>query len=344
MPTPLRPPDYPDRPDHPLFAFGPSFGEEISRSVIAAVAFEDFDHPENVQVRVSASLTMLEAFLPADHLQCMLAAQGVAFQAATMDCLAKATHPGTPPQFQLRFYNCAARMRAAFSGVMRDLRLLQGGTTPRAPKARPAPDAPPPDDAPEPEAAAEQPPAPGPRPDPPHAPDLAKLGDPSDELPGDIATRPDGTPGTLAAYLPKPRPPVIPKEAAINIALATRDKPYRQVNLPKEQETPAQTLLVEPPAHARGVLDLDDEVAGRDALSRFASARLDPEAPETPLDLEEDEAIIELEILSTGGDPGLEARKAELMARHPEGRPISVIRLSPRAPERIEEAEPPDTS
>jgi hypothetical protein len=46
------------------------------------------------------------------------------------------------------------------------------------------------------------------------------------ELPEDIETRPDGTPGSLAAYTPKaPEEVFIPREPAIMVALATRPNP-----------------------------------------------------------------------------------------------------------------------
>ena len=63
MPT-LFPPEYPDRPDAPLLSFGPSFSEEIARSVIGAVWHENNEQPHEAQVRVAAALTMLEAFHP----------------------------------------------------------------------------------------------------------------------------------------------------------------------------------------------------------------------------------------------------------------------------------------
>ena len=64
------------------------------------------------------------------------------------------------------------------------------------------------------------------------------------EIPEDIETRPDGTPGNLTAYVPKPPPPVPyvpPREALITVALATRPKPWRMVNIPKDQ-TPSDAV------------------------------------------------------------------------------------------------------
>ena len=60
----LFPPDYPERPDEPLFSFGPVFAEEIARSVTQAVWHENREKPDEAEVRVAAALTMLEAFHP----------------------------------------------------------------------------------------------------------------------------------------------------------------------------------------------------------------------------------------------------------------------------------------
>src|SRR5271165_2904981 len=92
----LFPPEYPDRPDAPLLSFGPSFSEEISRSVIQAVWCGDDEKPHEAEVRVAAALTMLEAFHPRDHLECMLAAQGVAAHTMIMECYRRAMHADTP--------------------------------------------------------------------------------------------------------------------------------------------------------------------------------------------------------------------------------------------------------
>ena len=54
------------------------------------------------------------------------------------------------------------------------------------------------------------------------------------ELPEDLETRPDGTPGSLAAHAPKaPVEVFVLREAPINLALATRPKLWRQVNVPQ---------------------------------------------------------------------------------------------------------------
>ena len=60
----LFPPEYPYRPDAPLLSFGRSFSEEIARSVIDAVWHENDAEPHETEVRIAASLTMLEAFHP----------------------------------------------------------------------------------------------------------------------------------------------------------------------------------------------------------------------------------------------------------------------------------------
>ncbi len=78
---PLFPPEYPERPDAPLLSFGPSFSEEISRSVILAIWHDVDENPIQAEVRIAAALTMFEGFHPRDHLECMLAAQGVAAHA-----------------------------------------------------------------------------------------------------------------------------------------------------------------------------------------------------------------------------------------------------------------------
>ena len=196
-------------------------------------------------------------------------------------------------------------------------------------------------------------------------------------LADDFVTRPDGTPASLVFYEPKPWPPIIPKDAPINMALATRPKLWRQVNEPKpppphgvmpdppppfcsvmpppspEDPPPRATVepppLVQPPPEPldppRGPLDLREKIYTGDALARFASARLDPNAPVPPPDYSDEELIVELELLSTGGTPEGEAHRAELIAANPEGRPIKVIRYGTRAPERIsDEEKPPDTS
>jgi hypothetical protein len=95
----------------------------------------------------------------------------------------------------------------------------------------------------------------------------------------------------------------------------------------------------------RGPLDLREDIFTGDALARFASARLDPEAPVPQPDYSDEELIVELELLNTGGTAEGEAHRAALIAAHPEGKPIKIIRYGARAPERIkDEDKPPDTS
>ena len=82
---PLYPPEYPYRPDAPLLSFGPSFSEEIALSVLRATSHENDEQPDEGEIRAAASLTMLEGFHPRDHLECMLAAQGVGLHCSIMD-------------------------------------------------------------------------------------------------------------------------------------------------------------------------------------------------------------------------------------------------------------------
>jgi len=42
--------------------------------------------------------------------------------------------------------------------------------------------------------------------------------------------------------------------------------------------------------------------------------------------------VVELELISTGGDPEAEARRAAMMAAHPEGKPIVTIRHGSKKP------------
>jgi hypothetical protein len=165
------------------------------------------------------------------------------------------------------------------------------------------------------------------------------------ELPEDIQTRPDGTPGNLMAYTPKPppAPPYIPpREAPIMVALATRPKPWRMVNVPKDQ-TPTGTAEVAadptPPApplpepqSKRGPVDMRERIFTGDALARFAATRLDPDAPAEPMQFDSDVAMVELELISTGGDPSAEAERAAMMAAHPEGKPIVTFHYGTKLP------------
>jgi hypothetical protein len=328
MPT-LFPPDYPDRPDAPLLSFGPAFSEEISRSVIGCVWRENHERPHETDVRVAASLTMFEAFHPRDQLDCMLAAQGVGFHAAIMDSLERAMQPGLKHAEVVKYRSNATQMSRAFSVVLRDLALRQSKPLPERPVAPPAADpAPPPDGPPPTDGSAEPQAAPTPPPvDPPEEP----------ELPEDLVTRPDGTPGTLAAYAPKPpKQVVIPLVAPIMLALATRPRPWRQLNDPPDPTAPDQDIqtrllaavaprpgpAAEPVTPSRGPLDMREPMFTGDALARYASTRVDPDAPVRPPPIEEDEAVFELEMISTGGDPEAEAQRQAMMAAHPEGKPI----------------------
>jgi hypothetical protein len=161
------------------------------------------------------------------------------------------------------------------------------------------------------------------------------------ELERDMETRPDGTPGSLRAYAPKPPPPeFVPGDSALTIALATRPKEWRMVNAPTVETDANAAPPVAPQIRPEAVkermdtrlpLDLSAKYLLGGALSNLLTARFDPDAPVPPPDLEED-TVVELELISTGGDPELEAEKLALMAAHPEGKPIRIIRLAGQAP------------
>ncbi len=71
---------------------------------------------------------------------------------------------------------------------------------------------------------------------------------------------------------------------------------------------------------------MTERVFSGDSLSRFASARFDPDAPEPPPRFEDEDSVVELEMISTGGDPEAEAHRDAMIAAHPEGKPIVVFR------------------
>jgi hypothetical protein len=162
------------------------------------------------------------------------------------------------------------------------------------------------------------------------------------EIPEDIETRPDGTPGNLTAYAPKvPVVHFIPREAPIMVALATRPKPWRMVNVPKDQApggtenvaAPPEAALPEPERQVlRGPVDLRERIFTGDALATFAATRLDPDAPVEPLNFQNDAFTVELELISTGGDPSAEAEQAAMIAAHPEGKPIVTFRYGTKLP------------
>lgn len=360
---PLSPPEYSYRPDAPLLSFGPAFSEDLARSVVRAIWHENPEQPHETDVRCAAGLTMLEAFHPRDQRECMLAAQGVAAHCAILDSFRRARHPDTPAALVIKFRASAVALNRMFSLITRDLDQLQARPLPPRPSGPPAAPPPPGDDpapngpgAGEPTASpsgSEVWRAPAPRrrtrakaaaPPPPakaagDAPPGATLPGPTQalrdlpELPEDIASRPDGTPGSLTAYAPKvPVVPVIPREPPIMVALATRPKPWRMVNVPKDQMSPPPPPDPTGPAAApeqaarRGPLDLAELPFTGDAVARFAASRLDSNAPLAPLRFDDEESVVELELISTGGDPEAEAHKAALMAAHPEGKPIATFR------------------
>jgi hypothetical protein len=332
---------------------GPSFSEEIARSVIAAIWHENPDRPHETNVRTAAALTMLEAFHPRDQLETMLAAQNVAAHCAIMDSFGYAADPDLALPMVLKLRASAVSMNRMFCLNLHQLEHLQSRPLLPRPGQAPEPD----DDGGDP------PPAAKPRraraktaapkraspqfvPEPVGTPaeQLAKL-DEIPELPEDMETRPDGTPGNLTAYAPKAPPPVPyvpPREAPIMMALATRPKPWRQVNVPKDQEATevaAEPVVLMPEPERpvrRGPVDLRERIFTGDALARFAATRVDPNVPLEPMVFESNVAEVELELISTGGDPEGEADMAAMKAAHPEGKPIVTYRYGMRQP-----AEPP---
>ncbi len=324
----LYPPDYPYRPDAPLLSFGPSFSEEIAGSVLRATWHENDEQPQEGEVRAAASLTMLEGFHPRDHLECMMAAQGVALHCAEMDSLAQAGRPGQSEAMVIKWRASAALMSRSFLATTRELDRRQSkALAPRPPDPGAPPDPPPnplatgpvrADPAPDggtgtrprrtcadakaapPEAASEAVAAPQ-----TPFPDLADL----PEVPEDIETRPDGSPGSLTAYAPKqPAHVFIPRIAPIMAALATRPGPYRLVNDPGSQIETATGVASGPQstktpgldaagpaveklgagwsrgeprswAGRAGLLDVTERVfSGGSAVAGSPSARFDPDA------------------------------------------------------------------
>jgi hypothetical protein len=365
---PLFPPDYPYRPDAPLLSLGPAFSEEIARSVVRAIWHKDREQPHETDVRTAAGLTMLEAFHPKDQLETMLSAQGVAAHCAIMDNFRCAADPNTPPLVAIKYRANAVALNRMFCTNLRELALVQSRPVFPRPGQPPAPTMGPDNGAQGPKAAlAAKPrararatpakssgpseqttqPAPStacPSPVGPSPEALMPLAD-MPEIPEDIEIRPDGTPGNLMAYAPKfPVVTVIPREALIMTALATRPKPWRMVNVPKDQapigsgqvaaeaSPPAISLPQPERSVPRGPVDLRERIFTGDALARFASARLDPDAPVEPRCFEHEGSLVELELISTGGDPAAEAERAAMMAAHPEVKPIVTFHHGTRMP------------
>jgi hypothetical protein len=359
---PLYPPEYPYRPDAPLLSFGPAFSEEIARSVVRAIWLENREQPHETDVRCASGLTMLEAFHPRDQYECMLAAQGVATHCAIMENFRFAIHPDTPPLLAIKYRANSVQLSRMFSLISRDLEHRQARPLPERPQGPSGspPPAGPPDIGPMPasasattnEAASEA----SPRPKrsrartPPIAPAAApqQPAHPIDPVPPEISedleTRPDGTPGNLTAYAPEvPVAHFIPREAPIMAALATRPKPWRIVNTPKDPSSeagpPAASGEATETSARRGPLDPRERMFTGDALARFAGTRFDPDAPIEPLVFEDEDSVVELELISTGGDPEAEAERAAMIAAHPEGKPIVTFRHGTKSPP----AEPPGT-
>ena len=320
---PLFPPAYPDRPDAPLCAFGPSFSEDLSRSVILTVWDPDTPSDEALDIRVAASLTMLEGFHPRDHVECLLAAQGVGFHVALMDNLALASRSDTPLAMVIKLRSGAVQLGRAFSVTLTTLDRRQ---------SKPLPERPPAAEPPAPAAPRSGPCSPSEQP----APEEEAAED--DPRPEDIETRPDGTPGSLAAYLPKrPQTVFVPEEPLIMRALATRPKPWRMVNAPERDpapppEPPQSSFPPSGPISSRGPLHLTGKVQGGDALARFAAARFDPDAPFDVPNFDDEDSVVELELISTGNDPEGDAERQALIDAHPEGKPIVTYRYGSKAP------------
>ena len=145
----LSPPVYPDCPEAPLKAFGLAFSEEIARSVIAAVYFENLEKPHENDVRVAASLTMLEAFHPRDHLECMMAAQGAALHSMIMECHRRAMHPETDEPMAIKLRGNVAQLSRVFSALVRDFERRHAKPLPPVPPPEgEAPETPPPETGP----------------------------------------------------------------------------------------------------------------------------------------------------------------------------------------------------
>jgi hypothetical protein len=344
----LFPPEYPDCPDAPMRAFGPSFSEEIARSVVQAVWYENREQPHETEVRLSAGLTMVEAFHPRDQLDCMFAAQAVAMHTGIMECMRRAMHVDTAEPLAIKLRTNAAQLNRSFSLIVRDLERRQSKPLPERPTPSPL-DPVPPVTPPRVPPANRTSSSGSKRAKPAAKNPLSENSSVEDVLPEDIETRPDGTPGSLSGYMHKP--PVeeyIPEEPAIMLALATRPKPWRMVNTPKADPGEAQPAAEEVPEaehapppeteplaigpFARGPVDVNEKIFSGDALARFASARFDPHAPIEPLRFDEEDSVVELELISTGGDPETEARRAAMIAAHPEGKPIVTIRHGSKKP------------
>ena len=332
MPT-LYPPEYPLRPDAPLLAFGPAFAEAVCRFLLHAVLPAGLENQHERQVLAAAALTMLEAFHPRDHLECMMAVQGVAAFAAMMECHRRINLADTTEAVAIKLRANITQLSRAFSTVQHDLERRHAKPLPaRPPEAVSTPLTPP---ARTPAGETDIPPG---GPETPVAETETVL----------TETRPDGTPASLSAYAPEPpEPPYVPGEPPIMLALATRPKPWRMVNAPKEEATaapsspspPASSASLgafspgvfspgafspgafslgtgatpepatgkpdpAPPAGARlrgGPLDWKERLFTGDALARFAAARFDPDAPVPPLVIEEEGAMVELRRVDPGG-------------------------------------------
>ncbi len=183
----------------------------------------------------------------------------------------------TPEVVAIKLRSNVSQLSRTFSTLLHDLERRQSKPLMQRP-SRP-PDAPPKGEPPKGGPFAEEPP------------------DDTPDMPEDVALRPDGTPGTLAAYAPKPppEPVVIPREAPIMVALASRPKPWRQVNgepsATPSAEAPPGEAPPDGPKSMRGPVDVTEKHLGGDAWARFASARLDPNAPDEPLRFDHEDSV-----------------------------------------------------
>jgi hypothetical protein len=279
----------------------------------------------------------------------MMAAQAVAAHFSIMDLHRRIGDPNTAEPIAIKLRGNIGQMSRTFSATYHDLERRQAKPLPERPPASPPASGAPPD-SPPPHSPRRGTPSPDPTPD--------RTGDPAradapiasatdfkplsemTEPPEDVKIRPDGTPGSLAAYAPQPPPPeaYVPQEPTIMWALATRPKPWRMVNAPKaqpgeENATALTTPLapdipeVQPPRPVGdGPLGAREAMFGGDALARFASARFDADAPVEPLNFDDEYSEVDLELISAGGDADAEAERRAMMAAHPEGKAIKTIR------------------
>jgi hypothetical protein len=280
----------------------------------------------------------------------MLAAQAVASHNMIMNLHRRIMHPDTIELAAIKLRGNIALISRTFSNTLKDLDRRQAKPLQERPSPSPPKSGPPSGDP-----SWDGPPARDERTDTSNTDGMATLAGIAEE-PEDLKTRPDGTPGSLAAYAPKP--PVeefVPREPAIMWALATRPKPWKKVNASSDRpadrsndnEVPQPVAsgvpAVEPASRSgRGPINLNEQMFIGDALSCFASARLDPNAPVELPNFDDEDSVVELELISAGGDPEMEAERRAMMAAHPEGKPIRTYRYGGLPPPDKPSDKPPD--